>query len=156
MKTMSNDAAQVFGRLYAIIDHLTTPQGLSATAINNISQAPGLYLGQHTRVIVRNPNLTVDLDARITELMGMITPEDLGAYLTVEQQGIFQLGFFHERGDLPDDRPETPGGRPRAGEEKVDWSTVDWTLGDAELARKLGVRASTVWSQRRRHGNKVE
>mgnify|MGYP001573984246 CR=1 FL=1 len=34
----------------------------------------------------------------------------------------------------------------------VDYSSVDWSKGNAEIARELGIDPSTVWGKRRRLG----
>lgn len=46
-------------------------------------------------------------------------------------------------------------GRPEKGSaEAVNWSAVDWSLSNMDLARELGVARQTVAAQRKRHGPK--
>jgi len=143
-------AAEIWGRIYAVIDN-ATPGGLTAVSINNAAQAPGLHFAEHHNRAFRRMVKT-GLLGRMTELMNMLEPDHIKDSYALIEQGNFFRGFYAERSKLPPRQGGAPG-RPQKGSgQEVAWSDVNWTLSNAEIARAKGVSPQAVAAQRKRWG----
>ncbi|MDR2696399.1 MAG: hypothetical protein LBC79_08490 [Deltaproteobacteria bacterium] len=80
-----------------------------------------------------------------------LSADELQAQYTLIEQGDFMRGWYAERTALPEPKGGAPGRPPKGSDKAVDWSVVDWTISNAELARSLGVARQVVASQRKRH-----
>jgi hypothetical protein len=77
-------------------------------------------------------------------------PEDM--YHIPTDAPISQFFFQGAAGEAVVMRPA--GRPPKDSAEARDWSSVDWTRRDAEIARELGVSRQTAATQRKRHEGK--
>lgn len=137
------------GRLIAVVDATGT---LTPSALNNCLMAPRTQLlGLHlTRAIPRLRRLP-DLDAIASEIIELLTPDALAALpasTPLTDQGTMQVAYYQQRSKLPNvaHSSSAPAG--------VDWSAVDWSKPNAQLARELGVTPSAVGPARKRHAPK--
>jgi hypothetical protein len=88
---------------------------------------------------------TKALDNKIAELINNLDA-DYERALTMEEQGDWWLGYYHEKGKKDDSEAVEPEQtRPR-----VDWSAADWTKSDAELADIHGVSRQAARAARLR------
>ena len=145
-------APKIWGHIYRILDYITVG-GLRPNEINGAAETPlRCFAPLHARVIRTMPSWA---EERLTKLMGMLdTPGDAEERLSVEDQGKFFLGYYHEWARIEEKTPakkNTAGRPPKGSANAVDWSDVDWTRTNAEISRDKGVAPQVVASQRKRH-----
>ena len=143
--------AEVWGRIYAVLEQASGKKA-KASLTNSAAHRPGFFFGEaFSKVQARRPEWA---DGRLQELLENISPRDMEATLSLEDQGKFFLGLYHERTRMLEMTPSVAAsaGRPQKGSSKeVDWSTVDWSLSNAEISRERGVTRQAVAAARKRH-----
>lgn len=144
---MDNTATYAaLGRLIAVVE---AAGGLTPSALNNCLMAPrtqllGLHLARAIPRLRRMPAL----DALTSEIIDELTPDALAALpnsTPLTEQGVMQIAYYQQRTKLP---AGVPANSTHAG---VDWSAVDWSQRNADLARALGVSPGAVRAARIRH-----
>lgn len=109
----TNDTAYVLGRLFAVLESLqeysARPAKLNTTIkdryFGSASATPGIVFPQlmrlaqiHERKL--DAGARINYDKTITELMGKIGGESYPMRLSLSEQGIFYLGYYHQRQDM--------------------------------------------------------
>jgi hypothetical protein len=133
---------------------------MAPTLISNAATSPlqhfAVALRQASPELCRNKRL----DKRLEEALTDITPfpvGDIGESMPLADQGNFVLAYHQERAALDSagyPRMGKRGGRPLAGE-GVDWSEVDWSKSDTEIANDMGVSPQAVWQHRQKRSGNV-
>lgn len=134
------------GRLIAVVE---AAGGLTPVALGNCLTAPksqlmGLHLNRAIPRLRRMP----EFDAIASEIIEQLTIDALAALphaTPLVDQGTMQIAYYQQRTRLPAAPVASSG---HAG---VDWSTVDWSQRNADLARELGITPSAVGAARKRH-----
>lgn len=139
---MSNDKMMIWGEVYGVL-HRAIPGGLTPVALNRAAGLPGEHFGAtHGRAM---PHLAPEDFSRLTELLTNISPDDLrGGPVPEVEQSAFWLGFYRAGPAVPGSPKQ---GRPTGGA-AIDWSGVDWSLPNAEIARQKHCSVSTVRDRR--------
>lgn len=140
---------ETWGRVYALLERVSGKKA-KASLTNNAAHRPGFFFGEtFSKVQTRLPEWA---DWRLRELLANISPEDMDATLGLEDQGKFYLGLYHEKTRMLETALSVAAGRPQKGSpEAIDWSTVDWSLSNAEISREQGVTRQAVAAARKRH-----
>lgn len=136
--TSPPDAPALWGRILAVLE-AATPGGLDDAVKPAFFAAPAEHLAAlGLAATAMTPRLRVMLDAATGALA------QVPAELTPAEQSAAWLSYTNTRAALGVD-----SGSPRP--EKKAWELVDWSLADAEIARRMGVGRAAVLRQRRKH-----
>ena len=136
------DKIYMLGQLFALLESV---DAISAEAIPVVAVCPPKYIGQYTAKAMRTQGYEM-IEDEIARIMSKLSVEDItDAPIGTEEQGKFFLGYYNQQ-------RKKKRGAPRS-EDRIDWTTVDFSKGDSELARELGVARQTVRSQRMRHAS---
>lgn len=134
------------GRLIAVVE---AAGGMPPAVLGNCLTAPKTYLlGQQLTRAIPKLRRMPELDAIASEIIEQLTLDalaDLPAATPLVDQGTMQIAYYQQRTKLP---AATVASSGHAG---VDWSTVDWSQRNADLARELGVSPGAVRAARIRH-----
>lgn len=131
------DAPALWGRILAVLE-AATPAGLDDAARPAFFAAPAEHLaGIALAATAMTPRLQLMLDAAAGALAHV--PEELSP----AEQSEAWLSYTNTRAALGMD-----SGSPRP--DKKAWALVDWSLTDAEIARRMGVGRAAVLRQRRK------
>jgi hypothetical protein len=156
--------AYVWGQIYAVLESVL-PADFTPRLFDDVSTDPGRWFGPTiARFQKRHPPEWAE--KRIAELLSAVDLVDMDKHLTIVEQGIWSIGFYHERDRNPDvaqrieeklkvaeAAPER--GRPPVGSAKeVDWSRVDWSRRNSEISRYLGVSPQAVAQRRKKEEGK--
>ena len=133
-----------WGRIYGLLSLL---KPINPVEMDKIVLAPGKMFA--SALNQAEPWKNSEIEAAMEALVGALTPDDTKLELSIEQQSEFWLGYYHQRG-VTRNAPKKAG--PPLAEDRVDWTSVDWSLTNAELARLTGKAPQTVAGQRKRHG----
>jgi CRISPR-associated protein Csd1 len=115
--TMSLDKEQksrgyVLGRLFAVLEKIQEEAGLSGIRERYYGAACGapvtvfptlLRLKNHHIAKLKNKDRAVNLEKLIAEILGLIPGDDAlpyPAYFNLQEQGMFAVGYYHQRQDL--------------------------------------------------------
>jgi len=134
------------GRLIAVVEAtgLLTP-----AALGNCLTAPRTYLlGQQLNRAIPKLRRLPALDAIVSEIMETLTLEALDALpqaTPLIDQGTMQIAYYQQRSSLPG------AVKIHGAHAGVDWSAVDWSKSDSQLAREYGVTPPAAFAARRRH-----
>ncbi|SFS08738.1 CRISPR-associated protein, Csd1 family [Granulicella pectinivorans] len=108
----STEKAYVFGRVLAVSERmqaLAQSQGLNRTVVDRFysmaSIRPGVVLTEllklyryHLAKAKRDiPGMAIKTDREFGRLLSLLSPEELQDALTLEEQGRFGLGYYHQR-----------------------------------------------------------
>ena len=132
-----------WGRIYGLLSLL---KPITPVDMDKIVLAPGKMFASILKKA--EPWKNSEVEGTLESLMNDLSPEDTRLELSNEQQSEFWLGYYHQR----DDTRNAPkkAGAPQA-EDRTDWSQVDWSLTNAEIARKTGRAPQTVAAARKNH-----
>lgn len=119
-----------------------TPGGLSAGALTNAVERPLFCLPK----LVRQAKPQPELEEMLAKLLGKI--EDLPERFSLADQGQVYLGYYSLIGDLP----PSPSTTSKRRNTSLDWETIDWSLADSEISKRMGVTQAAVSKQRRKRG----
>ena len=90
---------EAWGRVYAVINSVLLPAGgLRPMDINNATAEPGKHFGKLYARVARD--LPGWADMRLKELLEFVDPDDMSDRFNLEQQGQWQLGYYHEQSRL--------------------------------------------------------
>ena len=99
------------GRLFAVLEKAQEEAnpGINATirdrfygamASNPSSVLPTLIRLKNYHLEKLSPGRKVNLEREITEIFSTLQPDNMPKHLTLDEQGYFTLGYYHERQDL--------------------------------------------------------
>lgn len=117
-----------------------TPGGLSPGGLTNAVERPLLNL----RTLVLQAKPQARLEEMLAERLAKIG--DLPERFSLAEQGQVYLGYYSLVGELPPSPPTTSKRRNTS----LDWETIDWSLPDAEISKRMGVTQAAVSKQRRK------
>lgn len=139
------DKAYMLGQLFALLESIGV---ISLAQISVVAISPSKYIGKYTAAAAQTKEYRA-IEDEVARILNNLSPEDItDAPIGMEAQGKFFLGYYNQKGGKK-------RGAPLA-ENRIDWTTVDFSKGDAELARELGVARQAVRSQRLRIAAKKE
>ena len=143
----STNLLVAFGRLLAVVEHALGR--MSPGAINNSMTLPRKYLMgvqlQRALPVIRKYPALESILSEIMDTMEISELEHIDRVPLVEQ-GTIQLAYYQQARHLP---PITK--RPARGPAGVDWTSVDWSRGDAAIGEELGVTRQAVRNARAKH-----
>lgn len=131
----------LWGQILALF-RAKTPGGLSAGALTNAVERPLMCLSK----LVQQAKPQQKLEEMLAERLAKI--EDLPERFSLAEQGQVYLGYYSMVGDLPPSPPTTSKRRNTS----LDWETIDWSLTDSEISKRMGVTQAAVSKQRRKRG----
>lgn len=136
------DKIYMLGQLFALLESV---DAISAEAIPVVAVCPQKYIGQYTAKAMQAQEYK-RIESEVARIMSRLSVEDIiDAPIGTEEQGKFFLGYYNQQGKKKRGAP--------LSDARIDWTTVDFSKGDSELARELGVARQTVRSQRMRHAS---
>lgn len=134
------DKTYMQGQLFALLESVGV---ISLAQISVVAISPSKYIGKYTAAAAQTKEYRA-IEDEVARILNSLSPEDItDAPIGIEEQGKFFLGYYNQK----------KGGKRGAplSENRIDWTTVDFSKRDAELARELGVTRQTVRTQRARH-----
>lgn len=144
-KNIYDDSAYAWGQVFRIINR-NIRGGLSPKEIGDASINP-----KETFATIMKQEHAIkmldDVHQRIGVALGAVNPAQ--GQLSTESQSEWWLGFYHR----PADEKTTKAGPPLQ-ENRVDWTSVDWSKPNAVLARELGVSRQRVSAARNQYAKK--
>lgn len=141
---MSNIAYR-WGQAVAVLE-AATRGGFTPSCKNNAVTCPGGWWPRLLSMTVKP--LPEPLAKRLAQVADGIT--EWPSTLSPQEQGEAQLGYWATIATL--ERVEDTGHGPARGSRR-DWSDVDWSKKNAELAREQACTPQAVYAARKRFGN---
>ncbi len=136
------DKAYMLGQLFALLESVGV---ISLTQLSVVVMCPSKYIGKYTAAAAQTTGYT-EIEDEVARILNSLSPEDVtDTPASLDDQGKFFLGYYNQK-------KGKKRGAPLA-ENRIDWTTVDFSKGDAEIARELGVARQAVRSQRIRRAS---
>ncbi len=129
----------LLGQLFAMLEGTGV---VPSEKIPEIATCPAKFVGQAIAEAMRSPHYAA-IEGDVAKILAKFSTEDFTAQNDAAEAGRqtdFFLGYYSKK------QKRKPGA-PLAGQ-RIDWSTVDFSRGDAVLARELGVAPQSVRFQR--------
>lgn len=132
----------VWGSIYALFSRYAS---IAPAIMEEIVAAPSTFFSQYHKATLRY--LSPDEITHLAILLCLLEEKDFTAErIPLEDQSPFWLTFYKDRGEY---KKKKTNGRPRAGL-GIDWSDVDWSQNNGEIARQKGCASETVRVRRKK------
>lgn len=132
-----------WGQVLALLD-AATPRGIRPARMHNAMTAPAVHFAPLLNAATL---LTPELEAQLSEVLDDV--QGWPAMLSTVEQGDAQLGYYHTRVKIAVPEHTQQRGRPLK-KHAANWSDVDWSKSDSEIADDAGCTRQAVYYARRR------